>query len=594
MDSHTLTKEVTVDQPKQFDELQRRLAASIDPTGEPRSLVVVPSRTIDKWHEPAAETQAYEERLLCTLLELRDPALRMTYVTSSPIAPAIVDYYLSLLPRRIRRDARSRLTLVAVGERTARPLSQKLLDRPLALERIRRLIPEPGRCHLVPYVTTSLEREVALALQIPMYGADPRHADFGTKSGARQLFARAGVPHPAGVEGITSVESALDGILRLRAATPGVTRMVMKLNQGVSGEGNAIVDLAGLPPAPGAVDERALVAQRVANLAPEARSVGAEAFLRKLAASGGVIEEWIVGRELHSPSVQLQITPFGEVRVVSTHDQILGGPTGQTYLGCRFPAAPSYASLISTHARRVGGHLAAAGVIGRLAIDFVVTRDERGGWQPFAIEVNLRKGGTTHPYETLASLTGGCYDAAGAVLTTRTGQQKHYVATDHMEAPKLRALGRQGVIGLARRPELRFDPIRQTGVVFHMLSSLDELGRTGFTAIADSAEEAAALFDQVETTLMAEARLAVGREASRRVQPVALMADGHARADRGAGPGARPDRYPRVVDVGLGEVVAPDDPEAAAATHHLALRDVAVTPADRRGEVRRPGGGVAV
>ena len=37
-----------------------------------RSIVIVPSRTIDKFHEPAAETQAYEERLLCLLLMLRD------------------------------------------------------------------------------------------------------------------------------------------------------------------------------------------------------------------------------------------------------------------------------------------------------------------------------------------------------------------------------------------------------------------------------------------------------------------------------------------------------------------------------------------
>ena len=38
-----------------------------------RSVVIVPSRTIDKFHEPAAETQAYEERLLCLPLMLRDP-----------------------------------------------------------------------------------------------------------------------------------------------------------------------------------------------------------------------------------------------------------------------------------------------------------------------------------------------------------------------------------------------------------------------------------------------------------------------------------------------------------------------------------------
>ena len=72
-----------------------------------RSVVIVPSRTIDKFHEPAAETQAYEERLLCLLLMLRDPALHVVYVTSSPVAEPIVDYYLSLLPDC--EDARARL-----------------------------------------------------------------------------------------------------------------------------------------------------------------------------------------------------------------------------------------------------------------------------------------------------------------------------------------------------------------------------------------------------------------------------------------------------------------------------------------------------
>jgi hypothetical protein len=91
----------------------------------------------------------YEERLLCSLLDLRDRSLRMSYVTSCPINPAIIDYYLSLLPSRLRRDARSRLTLVALGERSTRPLSKKLLDRPDVLERLRRTIGDPKLCHLV-------------------------------------------------------------------------------------------------------------------------------------------------------------------------------------------------------------------------------------------------------------------------------------------------------------------------------------------------------------------------------------------------------------------------------------------------------------
>ena len=480
-----------------YASLQRRLPAALAPGARERSIVVVPSRSLDKDGEPVAIGQAYEERLLCSLLELGDPRVFMTYVTAAPVAAPIVDYYLSLLPRQLRDDARRRLTLVALGDRTPRPLSAKLLERHDVLGGIRRRLVGRGPAYLVPYNTTHLERDVALALGIPMYGADPRHAFLGTKSGARALFARAGVPHPAGAEGVRSSDDVVDAIVRLRAARPQLEQVVLKLNDGVSGEGNALIDLRGLRP-PGEPHERERARERVVSLRPEAPGLGAAAFLAKLGHGGGVIEEWIAAREIRSPSVQLQITPEGEVRVVSTHDQILGGATGQSYLGCRFPAEPSYAPMISSLGLRVGSELAASGVVGRLAIDFVVARDGvTRPWRPFAIELNLRKGGTTHPYETLAHLTGGSYDPASASFLTPLGQEKHYVATDHLEAPELRRVGCHGVLARARSEGFRFDPLRRAGTVFHMLSSVDECGRTGFTAIADSAEEAEALYQRV-------------------------------------------------------------------------------------------------
>jgi hypothetical protein len=488
---------------RRFEKLQRRMSTveAAARAGRARSVVVVPSRTIDDWHEPPAVSPAFEERLLYSLLELGDPNLWMTYVTSSPVAPCIIDYYLSMLPRRVRRDARSRLTLVALADATGRPLSEKLLSRPRVLARIRRSIAHPDACYLSPYTTTSLERDVALTLGTPIYGADPRLSYLGTKSGGRAVFAQVGVPHPAGADRITSVVTVVDAIRALREARPRLTRVVVKLNEGVSGDGNAIVDLTGLPES-GAASESECVAQRVRTLAPEARGVTAAAFLSQLAVGGGVIEEWVEGLEVRSPSVQLRVTPFGEVELLSTHDQILGGVSGQSYLGCRFPAMPAYALAISAHAQRIGERLAEQGVMGRFAIDFVVTRDHTGQWHPFAIELNLRKGGTTHPYETLANLTGGTYDRDTATFTTRRGQQKHYVATDHLEGPQLRSLGRDGVLSFVRHGGLGSDRMRHHGVVFHMLSSLDELGRVGYTAIADSADEADALSRNVQETLM--------------------------------------------------------------------------------------------
>jgi PGM1 C-terminal domain len=495
------------DRSARFARLQHRLvtvAAAARDGLAARTIVVVPSRSLDRWHEPPAEAQAYEERLLSAVFELSDPNVRMTYVTSSTIAPSIVDYYLSLLAPRVRPGARRRLALISLCDRSTRPLTAKLLERPSVLEQIRRSIPPRQLSHLVPYGVTTLERDLALELGIPVYGADPRHARWGTKSGSRELFALAGIPRPLGVEHIASAAEAIDAVARLREIKPRLSELVIKLNEGVSGEGNAIIDLAGLP-APGADDERPRIGQRLATLAPEGGHVTADAYLAKLAAKGGIVEERIAGRELRSPSVQFEVTPAGHVKLLSTHDQILGGPGGQHFLGCRFPADSSYAPAIGALARRAAQRLAEMGVIGRFSIDFVVARDTDLHWEPYALELNLRVGGTTHPYQALAHLAGGVYDAETATFTTAAGARRHYVATDFLQTPELTALGRDGVLALARRTDLRFDRARRIGAVFHMLSALDELGRVGFTAIGETADQADAIYAHVQETLRLDA-----------------------------------------------------------------------------------------
>ena len=101
----------------------------------------------------------------------------MVYVTSTPIDPAVIEYYLALLPGVIPSHARARLTLVSADDASARPLSEKLLSRPRLLAQDRAPTSRIGMyCHLIPYNTTALEEDVALTLGIPMYGADPKFA----------------------------------------------------------------------------------------------------------------------------------------------------------------------------------------------------------------------------------------------------------------------------------------------------------------------------------------------------------------------------------------------------------------------------------
>ena len=215
------------------------------------SVVVVPSVSLDRVVPGAsALNQAMEERYLFLLLLLRQPRLRMVYVTSGPVDPTIVEYYLALLPGVIPSHARSRLSMISVGDGGPLPLTAKVLARPSLIARIADLIPNRARSHLIPYTTSTLERDLALKLGIPMFGADPRHLVLGTKSGCRRLFDESGVDHPAGEEDLHSVGDILDTLCRMRSARPRMTEAMVKLDEGVSGAGNAVVDLAGLP-APG-------------------------------------------------------------------------------------------------------------------------------------------------------------------------------------------------------------------------------------------------------------------------------------------------------------------------------------------------------
>jgi hypothetical protein len=497
---------------QRFARLQTRMpeiwrAMRLNEEGE--SVVVVPSVTIDRVDERSGSlAQAYEERLLFLLLLLRQPRLRMVYVTSMPIAPSIVEYYLALLPGVIPSHARARLSLVAVQDGSPRPLTAKLLERPRLVKDIRSLIPDRRRSHLVPYNTTPLERDLALALGIPMYGADPELFHLGTKSGCRRIFAEEGVRHPLGFEDLHGFDEVVDALARLRAASVGVGEALVKLNEGVSGGGNALVDLRGLPP-PGSAGELSELRERVRAMQFELPDMPFDGYLAKLAERGGIVEERITGVELRSPSVQLRVTPLGDVELLSTHDQLLGGPSGQSYLGCRFPADFAYARAISADADTVGQRLAREGVLGRFAIDFVVVRDTTGTWTPYAIELNLRKGGTTHPFLTLQFLTDGRYDATTALFVTPDGREKHLVATDHLEDPVLRSLRYDDLFDIVARHGVHFDQARQAGVVFHMISCLSEHGRLGLTAVGDTPAQAEATYRRAERILLEEARSAL-------------------------------------------------------------------------------------
>src|SRR5213076_2273559 len=285
------------DSEAEFDQLQKKLVPlwkSIERFNQdPQTIVVVPSMSIDAIGSGAL-MQAYEERFLFLLLLLRQPRARLIYVTSQTILPSIIDYYLDLLPGVIPSHARPRLFLIAPLDGSARPLSDKLLDRPRLIERIRSLIMDPARAHLVPFNTTSREKELALRLGIPMYGADPKFFSLGTKSGCRKIFQEEGVAHPLGHENLASADDVIEAITEMRTRKPSIKQVLIKLNEGVSGEGNALVDLSGLPPSEDS-DARAALQDRLRAMRFELKGITYDSYMKKLEERKGVVEERIAG-----------------------------------------------------------------------------------------------------------------------------------------------------------------------------------------------------------------------------------------------------------------------------------------------------------
>jgi len=496
----------SADELRAFAELQRGLSTMFarvfpDPRA-PRTVVVIPSMSLD--HDELAKLTGasyYEERFLCLLMLLRLPATRVIYVTSEAVAPSIVEYYLQLGRGLDVRDARARLTMLACDDGSPAPLSEKILARPALMARISALVDDRSTAHLTCFNATSLERTLAVRLGLPLYGCDPALGFLGTKSGSREVFRRAGVLTPPGYEHLRGEDDMINALAELKREHPLVRRAVVKLEEGFSGEGNALFSYDGAPTGPCLTAwVRSRLYSRLRFVAPDATW---EAYHQAFARMGGIVEAFVDGGESRSPSVQCRIDPLGARQIISTHDQVLGGATSQIYLGCTFPAESSLCPGLHDSARRVTDVLAGGGVVARFGIDYVSTR-QNDRWEHHAIEINLRKGGTTHPYLTLQFLTDGSYESATGLYHTGLGRPCFYVASDNLCEPAFAALTPDEVIAAAQRDGLAFDHETESGVVFHLMGALPEYGKLGAVCIAPTRDRARTMFEQTVALLRRE------------------------------------------------------------------------------------------
>lgn len=391
------------------------------------------------------------------------------------------------------------------------------------------------------------------ALGLRLLEASHQHQYWGTKQGSREMFQLCGIRVPPGTpdallgdyddlltRGTFTGGSSTCGwtehqkyIRTARALSIGLARQILvagvrpklwmvKLNMGFSGKGNAKLSLQEIQSKSYDNISEDDVQRRVDAMASDIElslpgmkfedpmiswegSPSFQGFENQIACLGVIAEAFLEGDVQSSPSVQAFVDPTDcekqdAVHILSTHEQIL---KGQVYQGCKNPALKAYRCDLVQCGKKVGNELAARGVAGHFSVDFLALRDYNFGdesWELNAVEINLRQGGTTHPYHTMDLLVEGNTRTDG-IYYTKCGQPRCYVATDAFQSPSLVGMQAQTFLDAIEADDsearsFRWNQSNQTGVVFHLFGFLESEGRIGFTAIAPSVDAAQHLYDE--------------------------------------------------------------------------------------------------
>jgi hypothetical protein len=404
-----------------------------------------------------------------------------------------------MLPGMTGYHALRRLTLLSCSDSSSKSLTRKILERPRLIKRIRDFIPPDHDTHMACFNVTGYERTLAVRLQIPIFGCDPDLYELGNKSNSRKIFRECGLDVPPGFEDLHSEADIIDALIQLKNQHPEIRKAVVKVNDGFSGDGNAIFSYAGIETA---ADSNIWVSENIRKkLKMVAGDLSYDMFLTKYNEMGGIVEAFIDGERKESPSVQCRITPTGISEVLSTHDQELGGESGQIYIGAQFPASEEYAIEIGPMGKKVSDALMKKGVLGRFAIDFISVQ-ENGEWKHYPIEINLRKGGTTHPFLMLQFLTDGIYNADdGKYYVSKGSLVRYYFTSDNLKSDKYIGLTPHDLIDIAMMNDLHFDGTVQEGVMFHLIGALSQYGKLGVVCVGSTPQRAREFYAKIVEVL---------------------------------------------------------------------------------------------
>jgi len=495
---------------------------------QPVLILAVPSTNLPKAElEGVLGDMYYEHRSLWKILEVRDPSVRVLFVTSTPVSESTIKHLFEGLPQTEIKQMRRRFKIISLEDISSEYLSEKLRTRPNALEKVRqaaqRLLGEEmnGNNSILSGFISDIHLEhLATTLGLSIKDIHPLLSYLNSKSGNREAAAEAHIPYPVGFNHNRSKNDVIHAIDSLYKKNKGKGSAFVKPNWGTSGSGIIHVpfDQLGLSPnsfTHGNRTQDLKVRQRqdqerhkkIRQFLEQAEDNGltGEKLWARILKHGAVTENGVTHSQ--APSVQMHIEVDGKITLLSTHMQLL---SGYVYKGSRQPAYtdPQLTKMLTDYALSYAKTLAKYQVIGRVSLDFFEITKPDGKIDFVFGEANIREGGTTHPRETVALLLDAYYDPSiGGLISRSTGKQVFYSMTDNfVDTETFKGVDFEKVWAkFITRPEykqLRFNLQTGRGVKFHMLAALSPIGKIGLTAFGDSPAQAEMLFKTAKNLLM--------------------------------------------------------------------------------------------
>jgi uncharacterized protein with von Willebrand factor type A (vWA) domain len=265
----------------------------------------------------------YEQRQLYNLLMLKNPKVRVIFLSSMPIDEAIVQYYWKFCSSSVSlEDFQSRLSLISPMDSRSISLVEKILSRPLLVQKMKKLNRNSERTCLVCSVSSEYEVKLCEQLDCLLLGFDPKQNYFGTKDGSKKIFRMAKIPFPESSPLCKNEISFYEETIDLIERNEKVSMLVVKLNDSFSGKGNAIMELRHLREFMKKNKERNKIIEELKEECSRltfSADTNWESF-RKRINDMGVISEVFVD-SVECPSGQGYVEN-GKITMVSTHDQV--------------------------------------------------------------------------------------------------------------------------------------------------------------------------------------------------------------------------------------------------------------------------------